>query len=944
MNGERLTEDQYDWLDDTRIGITLQLVDEDTVVFRRFTRSDQRWADYHNGATLTEDDLNIVTLQLLYLIQELYDFGLAGLSGEPPPGGGPGTGGGTDPTIIDQIITDLLATQLFQDLISLIELADINAEALISTMLNTHERWEADRAFDDALGLVRADVDARVAELLALVEANTTTIIDNTTVINTDVLQLVATVELIAANLDDATALIAETQTVIATLDSATATRFNLLQASVDDNIAQIASLDQAIVDEEGARIISYNSLRAEFQTADATFLTQLVTLDQLRIDGDSALASRVTVNESILNTPTTGVLARVGTIETTYATRDYAEAYVLQQLDTRFAPESFAGYLNASSVIIGIRTVSDAERASVESVSSFLVGSGYSRNSDGSINWNANAPSEGSLVQTLAGIQTTQDATATQLAAEATLRTALAARFAPGQQDNNPAAISAAISNELQVLVNADAGIASSVNTLIVNRQPVFFRDEPPDWSEPEFIGSPYDQDGFPEGTTWFKPVTTGLRPYIWKRVFTVPAWVPPGALFYGPYQSASTNFLRAGMWLPNNDEATLTAGARIDALDEVFVTEEEAGAISTTTLETVFGLNVNAIQARLGAFVQDDGSMYSTWNVRINQYSAENGFPTIAGFGLGMQDDPTNPEGGQRSDFIVMADYFSIIAPPEVGTPVTGFMDPGSATVPFLVDASVPNASIIYLNGDVVARKTLAAYDGMMGRLSIGQLNVATGFLDDPNGQRLVLPSSTDGFWDSNTPSPFTGGAHKFLVWAGAGDQNAQNATFYVDTDGNAAFKGEVQADNIVGTFNNVLTLQEGYGPTIHTGAPNTWTKVGPDKILPGTPGLNGRVPFATVSMNVFGSGVSNGSIRVTMAEEIMSNGVGTGAYGVEQQVAYSNIGIQDFGSTITVAGGIGTASTGKVRLRIYLGRVDNDGNDPQSSEWSGIFIGLR
>jgi hypothetical protein len=939
-NGTQLSPSQYTWLDDTRIQITASLIDQDKIVFRRFTRSDQRWADYHNGSTLTETDLNIVTLQLLYLIQELYDYGFAGSSGDPPPGGTPGGPGGTgdDDPLIEQIINDLLATQLFQDLIELIELVDINAEALISTMISTHERWGQDRTFTDTIRQVEADIDQRAAVLHSLVEQNSATIVTLNTTVETNRQVLAQQIELVAADLGEATALIGEVDTAVATLTSATASRFTLVEARVGNNEASIGSLDQAIVDETGARIQQYNQLDAAYKAADLTLQGNISTVNQLVLDKDSAMGLRMSSVEVSLNGAENGppgIIARVGEIESAYVDEDEATALITQQISTAFAPANFNNALNASSVITGIQTTSTAERASVDAISSFLVGSGFTRNpTTGAINWGA--PATGSLAQTLASVQQTQGGHATQLSAEASLRQALASRFAPGSSTDGPAMV-AALENSYKTYADSQSATVSRVSTLEANRQPVFFRVNAPNWTASEFANTPFGVAGFPEGSLWYRDLASGLKPYIWVKTLYPPPYVAFDDPCFGPY-AKSGQAAQPGLWVPKHDAAiadmNIAIGGRFDELANIYVTDEEVGVITEERLEAVFGMAVSTISERLGTYAQDDGSMYSTWNVRINQYSG-GGFPAIAGVGLGMQTDPTNPNAATRSDFMVMANYFSVIAPPTSGDPLTGQMNPASVRVPFLVDTG---NDTIYLNGNVIARKTLSAYDGMMGRLQIGQLDPNTGYLADPDGFRLILPSSTNNFNASNTVSPFTGGQQRFLLWAGNSTMNHQNAKFYVDTDGNAVFAGEVQADNVVGTMNNVVSINTTLGSIVTAPSNGSWVTLG-EEYLPAPTSLRGRVPFAIISTNVFGDNVQTAAVRLMMSHQDPQSGSWSGY----EEVAYGYVATPT-GTYLTISGGLGYAVTGAVKLAVQIAKGPEGSTPCQSNRYSGLLIGIR
>lgn len=742
------TEPTYDYFDyGTADGWSLPSVSQvqvegnflagDVIWIRRFTRRDQRLAEYFDGSTLTEQDLNSVTLQLLYLIQEIMDsVGLGNMMVGGAPGGGGGGLGGQGPNI-DDIIAQLLNSQLFQDLIALIELTDLNAEAIMHNALRVHERW---------------------------------------------------------------------------------------MHAQV---------------------------------------------------------------------------------------------------VDHRFSPEGFNGYLNAASVILGIRSDVDANGASVESIASYLVGSGVTVNPDGTINWGV--PADGSLAHSLSILQQLVSVHATQLATEAAFRQILASSFAPGSADT-PASLVAGIEQAWRTYADEESTTAQLATQLAVNRQPIIFQGTAPNpYTDPEW--DTFSENGFPDGSLWYKQVGATMRPFWWKRGATaVPSPAPDE--YYGPFPEGP------GMWLPNRDTNLFAAvGAQINQNFETGIYDGYVEALFETQLTTVFGVSplaaVNTIAQNMVSYVNtEDGHMYSNWTVRINQ-TLGTGTPVIAGMGLGLQTDPAT--GASLSSMIVMANQFAVIAPPEVpADPVTDPIDPDSIEVPFIIDTATGK---VIVNGTLLAR-SFRSLDAYIGRLTVTQMNLSTLEPVNPLGQRLVLPSNTGAGNVGVGLSPFTGLTQRFLIWAGDGDMGHNNAIFYVDTDGNAVFNGEILADNIVGTVNDTVVINQVLPSNVTTGA--TYVQLGAVETLPAQ-GLKTRKAVATVAIALFGNDATAQEARLQMRTTEVGQ-----AYPSWTTVAECTVNTGT-GTTLTLVGSLPTAVRGPVELKVEFRRTAGSGL-ATSNRFNGIFMGVR
>ncbi len=142
------------WVDANTIEIPSQddvLQAPFTVTIRRFTPIDALLVNYREGANLPARDLSKSFRQLLYAHQELLEFGSGGL-----PGGTPGNGGGN--TDLNEIIDQLLRSPALQDLLTRIDLIDMNAEAILDEIVRSHEFFDVQRDYGDKISTATEEI------------------------------------------------------------------------------------------------------------------------------------------------------------------------------------------------------------------------------------------------------------------------------------------------------------------------------------------------------------------------------------------------------------------------------------------------------------------------------------------------------------------------------------------------------------------------------------------------------------------------------------------------------------------------------------------------------------------------------------------------------------------------------------------------------------------
>lgn len=317
-----VVEQTFTWVNEgTELKLDTEVPVGILVTIRRFTPREVNLVDYQDGSNLPADDLNISNRQLLYIIQEQLDFGAYGGSGLP--GGGvqwPGQGGEAPPLAIQQIIDQLMRSDVFQLLVSKIEPLDSVAETILEELLRSESEYDWDRVnkyWQEVAEKWRHDTENQVADVTTRV-----------TEVETDVSSHAQRITEVYSKYDDAEAQIRTVEDALATQTAATASNFVGVNARIDDNEAAVVTLQTAHTDLEGSMASQFNGVSARFddnESAISTVTEATSNLESTTATKFTAMTARFDANES-----------RILSNQTAIADQTSATALKFTQMDAR--------------------------------------------------------------------------------------------------------------------------------------------------------------------------------------------------------------------------------------------------------------------------------------------------------------------------------------------------------------------------------------------------------------------------------------------------------------------------------------------------------------------------------------------------------------------------------------------------------------------------------
>lgn len=257
-------EQTFTWINDNTIRLSGSVPVGILVTVRRFTPRDDTLVHINEGSMLPAAELNLLSRQLLFIMQEQIDFGTYGGSGLPGGGSGwPMPDGSTPSLAIQQIIDALMQSPVMGLLTSRLDDVDDTAETLMEELLRSDQIFDARRQLDGRL---------------AFAETTITTLQDDKT-------SLVEQVTELFAKYDNSAAQIIEVRQALATESEARATLATQLNAAIDKAESHITTVEQAVATESEARTQAVTTARSDFDTANKaiyqTLSTTYATKDQ---------------------------------------------------------------------------------------------------------------------------------------------------------------------------------------------------------------------------------------------------------------------------------------------------------------------------------------------------------------------------------------------------------------------------------------------------------------------------------------------------------------------------------------------------------------------------------------------------------------------------------------------------------------------------------------
>ena len=227
------------------------------VELQRKTPLDAREVVYSDASKFRAKDLNADSQQLLYLVQEVRD----GLYGALFADDMDGISGGDPESIVDEVTTRVVETQLYKDLQTEIERINGIDDGLQSTSTHVADIDElAQELGYDAEDLAEASIRGYLRDDDSL-----------------------SRVRLLSKRVGDAEASITEIQEVVTGDDLASATDLTELEARVEDNEAAFTDINIAIVDGEESIAESLQQTRTTAEDNNATVQTHAQSINGLQ-------------------------------------------------------------------------------------------------------------------------------------------------------------------------------------------------------------------------------------------------------------------------------------------------------------------------------------------------------------------------------------------------------------------------------------------------------------------------------------------------------------------------------------------------------------------------------------------------------------------------------------------------------------------------------------
>lgn len=260
-------EQSFNWINPTTVRLSGSVPVGILVTIRRFTPRDDSLVHIQEGTMLPAAELNMLSRQLLFVMQEQIDFGSYGGGGLPGGGSGwPNPGGGNPSLPIQEIIDQLMQSPVMGLLVRKLDDIDDAAETMMDELLRSDQMFDARRQLDGRLAFAETTLK----------------------VIQDDKTSLVKQVTELFAKYDNAAAQVLEVRQALATEIEARATLATQLNAAIGTAESHITTVEQAVATETEARASAITTMRSDFDTSNKaiyqTLATTYTTKDQAQV------------------------------------------------------------------------------------------------------------------------------------------------------------------------------------------------------------------------------------------------------------------------------------------------------------------------------------------------------------------------------------------------------------------------------------------------------------------------------------------------------------------------------------------------------------------------------------------------------------------------------------------------------------------------------------
>lgn len=325
----------FEWVSDSRIRLTHQPIENSVLKIRRDTPISNALVQFHDGSTLTKEELNAAIRQLLYKQQELDDLYTGSLD-QAMVRLGDHLGVVTTPeAIMDELLrTSEMGDDLLNRFRDALASIDLNAETIIS---NTFQL--TNQAF-------RMDNLTAVVDALANLEDGTglATVIQNEAQARLDGdSALVDTFKLLGAKSADNLSFVLDLAKIKASPDETMAQKFNAIYAA---NTAALA----VIQSETTARVTAVEALTTRLDTQGSQIGDNQSAIAEEATARANAISAEAAARTALSAKIAQDIAAAVLTETNARASADLSEAQARQSLATQLGSNLSAAIQNEAS------------------------------------------------------------------------------------------------------------------------------------------------------------------------------------------------------------------------------------------------------------------------------------------------------------------------------------------------------------------------------------------------------------------------------------------------------------------------------------------------------------------------------------------------------------------------------------------------------------------